>query len=369
MVYLDNAATTFPKPRSVIDSVNDCIRNYCANSGRSSHRLAIITDNEIYSTREAISSLLTLNAPENVCFTTNATYAINMALKSLITKKCHILTSDTEHNSIIRPLKRMRESIGITFSSFSTDGDLYSNIEGLITEKTRAIASTLASNVTGKEIPIDILAKIAAKHKLILIADASQILGHKNISMENVDRGVICAPGHKGLFGIQGCGFAAFKGITPAATFAEGGSGSQSRSTDMPRDLPERLEAGTLPTPAIVSLKAGIEYVKSLTLDAIEKRIFEATELFKSRLADIDDLEIFACENGIISFRIKDEPIAKTASYLDSCEIYVREGLHCAPMAHRKLGTEKSGLIRVSLSVFNNKKDADALWKSLKTRL
>ena len=369
MIYLDNAATTFPKPSSVIRQTEDCIKRYCANSGRSSHRLATKTANEIYSAREAVAALISLSTPESVCFLSNATYALNTAIKGVIKSECHVIISDLEHNSVVRPLKKLYDTIGTEYSIFSTDGDIGANVERLIKNNTVAIISTLMSNVTGKEIPLKILAEIANKHKLILIADASQMIGHKAIDFSCVERGILCAPGHKALFGIQGCGFSVFKGIDSANTLVEGGSGFQSRSYSMPPNFPERMEAGTLPSPSIVSLKAGIDYLNSYTLQAVEKKIKQLTEVFEERLRDIYDVEIFACENGIISFRSKSVSTSKLSAVLDKNNVYVREGLHCAPSAHKKLGTLETGLIRISVSIFNEVKHADTLYNVLKAAL
>ena len=366
MIYLDNAATTFPKPRSVIRETAKCLKYYCANSGRSSHKLAIKTTEEIYSTREILAKLVNFDKPENICFTSNATYALNMAIKGTLPRDSHILTSDLEHNSVIRPLEKLKKTLGIEISKFSTDGNVSKNIEDAITNKTFAIVSTLMSNVTGKEIQLSCLAEVASKHKLLLIADASQLIGHKGIDIRCIDRGVLCAPAHKGLFGIQGCGFAIFKDVIPHATVTEGGSGSESRSIVMPENLPERMEAGTLPAPSIVSLRAGIEFINDYTLEALDEKIAFLTECFTQRLQDINGLELVSAQNGILSFRMNQKSVSEIASYLDSFNIYVRDGLHCAPSAHEKLGTLSTGLIRISLSVLNDTRDADAVWKKLK---
>ncbi len=366
MIYLDNAATSFPKPREVIKATSACIKKYCANPGRSSHKLAVKTSMEIYKAREAISDILSFNTPENICFTTNATYALNTAIKSIITSKCHVIISDLEHNSVLRPINKLKEKLGVEYSVFSTDGNLENNIEGVIRSDTFAIISTLMSNVTGHEIPLNILSGIAKKHKLILIVDASQIIGHKKLDLSLNPCDVLCAPGHKGLFGIQGCGFAVFGSTVPKETFIEGGSGYESRNLFMPDALPEHFEAGTLPSPSIVSISAGIDFINSYSLKGIEERINELTNYFKARIRDIKGLEIFGADNGIISFRIKNKNVSELSRYLENYGICTREGLHCSPMAHEKLGTAESGLIRVSLSVFNKKNDADILYKALK---
>ncbi|MBE6537058.1 MAG: aminotransferase class V-fold PLP-dependent enzyme [Ruminococcaceae bacterium] len=358
MIYLDNAATTFPKPETVIKKTEEFIRKYCANSGRSSHSLAIKTDEEIYRARESVAELLSFPNPERVCFTTNATYALNIAIKSFITKKCHVLISDIEHNSILRPIYKLKEKIGIEYSVFSTDGDIEKNIQNALHEDTYAIITTLTSNVTGKEIPIQILSNAAKRYNLKLIVDASQLIGHKEIDVMKTHCDAICAPGHKGLFGIQGAGFAVFVTEPPYETIIEGGSGNESQNPNMPRRLPERFEAGTLPAPSIVALGSGIDYLKEIGISKVENRIRYLTEEFYEELQKNKRLKIYAAENGIISFAIPDINSHKVASFLDKRDICVRSGLHCAPMAHSKLGTLKNGLVRVSLSIFNTTDDA-----------
>lgn len=361
MTYLDNAATTFPKPESVVRKTEECITKYCANSGRSAHSLAIKTDEEIFYTREAIASFLSFPKPERVCFTTNATYALNIAVKSFITRKCHVIISDIEHNSILRPLRSLKEKIGIEYSTFSTDGNIEDNIKSKIRSDTYAIITTLCSNVTGKQIPLKILSRVAKNHQLKLIVDASQLIGHKKIDISKTPCDVLCAPGHKGLFGIQGVGFAVFVTAPPYKTIIEGGSGNNSHSPYMPKALPERFEAGTLPAPSIVSLGAGIDFINEFGISEIEKRMNFLTDLFANTIEKHKSIDVYAKENGIISFGIKNVSSHSLARMLSDKGICTRSGLHCAPSAHIKLGTEKNGLVRVSLSIFNDENDAKAL--------
>jgi len=365
MVYLDNAATSFPKPPTVIEAVTDCLCKYCANSGRSSHFMAMKTAEEIYLAREAVSDLFMLDAPENVVFTQNATYALNIAIKSVLTDKCHVLISDMEHNSVLRPIYSLSRKIGIEYSVFSTSGEISKNIESLLRGDTVAIISTLASNVTGREVSLEVLNTIAKKHRLILILDASQLAGHKMIDISTTERAILCAPGHKGLLSIQGCGFLLFKGIVPSATLVEGGTGSLSYDLKMPTSLPDHFEAGTLSTPSIVSLRHGIEFLRTYGIDNISARIKKTTESFTERLKEIKDISIYSEGNGIISFKIKGIPISVIADSLNSEMIFVREGLHCAPLAHKTIGTFDTGLIRVSLSLFSECRDADILYNTL----
>ena len=366
MIYLDNAATSFPKPRSVICATVNCIKKYCANSGRSSHKLAVKTSEEIYQTREAVSAFLSLGIPENVCFTTNATYALNIAIKTLVTFPCHVLISDIEHNSVLRPIHKLKQTLNGEYTSFSTDGSIEDNIESQITDKTRAIVCNLTSNVTGEEIPIKALSKIAQQHGLILIVDASQAIGHKAINLTDTPCDALCAPAHKGLFGIQGCGFVAFGKSVPNESLIEGGSGNESMRLGMPDLPPEHFEAGTLPAPAIVALRAGIEFINDYGIENLTKQLEILTELFKERIAEFEKVEIHGAKNGIISFGIKGVPSSYVSEKLNDFDIYTRSGLHCAPLAHKKLGTENTGLVRVSLSCMTKKSDADCLYHALK---
>ena len=367
MIYLDNAATSFPKPRTVISETVNCIKKYCANSGRSSHKLALKTNEEIFKTREAVSNFLSLGNPENICFTTNATYALNIAIKTLITAPCHILISDIEHNSVLRPIYKLKQTLNIEYSTFRTDGNICENIESKIRPETRAIVCNLMSNVTGEEIPISILSSLSKKHGLILIVDASQIIGHKSININENPCDALCAPAHKGLFGIQGCGFVAFGKSAPTQSFIEGGSGNESLRLTMPELLPEHFEAGTLPAPSIVALRAGIEFINEFGIDNVTRKIDDLTERFRERIAEFKKIEIFGANNGIISFKVGGYTSSYISNKLNEFDIYTRSGLHCAPLAHRKLGTTETGLVRISLSCMSKKSDADGLYHSLKS--
>ena len=368
MIYLDNAATTFPKPKCVIEAVNKCITEYCANSGRSGHLLALRTADEIYSVRERIASFLNFSKPENVCFTTNATYALNMAIKCLIPSKSHVIISDLEHNSTLRPIEKMKRTHGITYSIFSSRGDLKKNIEDLITENTSTIVSTLMSNVSGDEIELKILSETAKKYNLRLIVDASQLIGHKEIDIGKYTCDALCAPGHKGLFGLQGAGFACFgKDITIYETLIEGGSGNQSESLMMPDNLPEMMEGGTLPSPSIISIGAGIDFINSIGLNEIEKHINCLTNYLYTLICELKGLEIISAKNGIISIRGIKYPNSKIEASFQKHNICVRDGLHCSPLAHKTFGTFDSGTIRISLSYFNTLNDLNALYTVLKS--
>ena len=366
MVYLDNAATSLPKPITVLRAVNECIEEYCANSGRSSHRLAMRCSDEIYAAREAVARHFCMDDPSRTVFVTNATYALNTAIKTMIPSGAHVLISELEHNAVLRPVEKLKREGKISYSVFSTRGDIHRNIKKLITPKTAAIVSTLCSNVSGAEIPIDILSTVSRENGLIFIADASQIAGHKRIDLSRNPCDALCAPAHKGMLGIQGCGFICFAGNRlPTKSFIEGGTGSHSLDVNMPIQLPDLLEGGTLPTPAIVALRHGIDFIENIGLSEIETRMRILKNEFLARLDALDKIAVIAHGGTIISLVGKGLSNSAIISRLNDCEIATRGGLHCAPMAHRALGTLGTGTIRISLSVMNTVEDADALYKCL----
>jgi selenocysteine lyase/cysteine desulfurase len=313
-----------------------------------------------------IASAFGIDGAEQVVFTQNATYALNLAIKGLITSPCHVLISDIEHNSVLRPIIKLNKTLGISFSIFSTSGDLEKNLELLIKDDTKAIISTLASNVTGQQVSAKTISDFANRHGLISIVDASQLAGHRKIDLTETPFTALCAPGHKGLFGIQGAGFSIFAKNTITETLIEGGSGAASLSAYMPEDLPERLEAGTLPTPSIVALRRGIEFTESEGVENIGLRLDKSIACFKERIFSIKNAEIFGGDCGILSFRIKDVSCDDLAQRLADSGICIRSGLHCAPLVHKKLGTLDTGLIRISLSALSGKRDADIFYSALK---
>ena len=366
MIYLDNAATTYPKPRRVICEVNQCIKKYCGNPGRSSHDLSYKAAEKIYSVREKIAEHLNTDSPESVVFTYNATYALNLAIKTLVKENCHVLTTDYEHNSVIRPLEKLAKTRNIEYSDFDTDDNIESNILKELRSNTKALVCSLASNVIGATIDLEILSKVAKENGLFLIIDASQAIGHQKIDLKSSPCDVLCAPGHKSLFGIQGSGFAIFKGKYRDESFLEGGSGSDSENLEMPILLPEGYEAGTLATPSIISMGAGIDYINEIGIDEISNKIEWMCEYAKDALSCIRGVTIYECGNGLVSFNYKNIDSSTIATILNDEGICVRGGLHCAPTAHRKIGTIHQGTVRVSFSYLNNSSEIDRLYKVMK---
>ena len=342
------------------------MKRYCGNPGRSSHFLALRAAEEIYSVREKVAELLGISACEGVVFTYNATYALNMAIKTVVKEKCHVIISDIEHNSVLRPLEALKNTLGIEYDTFNSDGNIRENIENLIRPDTRCIISTLASNVTGKEISEAHLSKIASDNNLELILDASQAIGHREINLKNAPCSVLCAPAHKGLYGIQGCGFCVYRDTVRRSSFLEGGSGNDSMNKFMPELLPEGYEAGTLATPAISALGAGIDYIKKIGIKEIAESTHCISQKIKERIASLNNTVLYPSYGGIVSFNLKDIPSSEVAMALDEYNVCTRAGLHCAPSAHKKLGTLKTGAVRISLSGFNSIREIDKFYKALR---
>ena len=366
MIYLDNAATTFKKPPSVIHEVNACLKRYCANAGRGSHRLSLKTAEMIYETRERVASLVGTDKAENVIFFYNATHALNFAIKTSVKDGDHVLISDVEHNATLRPIHTMAAKGRISYSAFESKGDVLENIRRALRPETKVIVSTLQSNVFGREIAPSVLIGAANELGLTLILDASQYIGHKRIDISKSDNVILCAPGHKALFGIQGCGFCVITDKKTRDTLIEGGSGNESKSPFMPLKPPERYEAGTLGAPSIISLLKGIEFIEERTTEEIFSKISSLCDRTVDRLSSFKGITHYEVGGGIISFNYKDVP-SETVSYeLSRKGISTRAGLHCAPLAHNTLGTIGTGTVRISLSYFNKDSDISGLYKALR---
>ena len=365
MIYLDNAATSFPKPRCVLRALDECVRKYCGNPGRSAHTLSLKSSEKIYDTRVCIAELLNYQNPENVVFTLNATYALNLAIKTTVKKGEHVIISDIEHNSVVRPLEALREKGVIEYSVFRADKRLEDEIPSLIKNNTSCIVSSIVSNVTGEEIFLKQLSNLKQKYNLKLIVDASQAIGHKKIDLSESPVDVLCAPSHKALFGIQGAGFSVFCDNIIRESFIEGGSGSELFNPRMPVLLPEHFEAGTLPTPAIVSLQEGVEFINEVGIENIQERLSAYTEYLKDGLSEISGVSVVSGNLGIISFIHKTIPSNLIAEFLNSQGVAVRSGSHCAPLIHERIGTYKGGTVRVSLSYLNKKREIQSFLKIL----
>ena len=371
MIYLDNAATTFPKPTRVIAEVHRCIAAYCGNPGRGSHPLGLAAAEQVYACREAVSDFLGVGAPERIIFTQNTTYALNIAIRGLFKDGGHVLISELEHNAVRRPVCALAAEGTLKFDVFPVTGldeaEILRGIEAKIRPDTRGVICTHASNICSAVLPVTAIGDLCRQRGLLFVLDAAQSAGIHPIDMQKMKIDALAAPGHKSLYGIQGCGVLALgKGVLPPPLLT-GGSGVDSLATEMPDEPPERYEAGTLPTPAIVGLLEGIRFLQER--DLMQDLKFEC-ELFR---ATVQRLKALGChiyapeyEGPVLLFEHPRIPAATLGQALARSGICVRTGLHCAPMAHRALGTEAQGAVRISFGRFNTSADVDALWHALK---
>ncbi len=363
MIYLDNAATSFPKPPAVGREVARCIQQYCGNPGRGSHALSLAAAEKIYECREEIAALFSAPQPENVIFTPNATLAINMAIKGLARDGDHILISDMEHNAVLRPVHKLAHEGRITYDTFPTfplspdrtPARICAAILERIKPNTRLLVCAHASNICAASLPLDAIGALCRRYGITFVIDASQSAGHLPIDMERMQIDVLCASGHKGLFGPQGTGFLLLGDGVRLDTLIEGGSGYNSRDPFMPDDAPERYEAGTLSTPAIAGLCEGVREVRRRGVEAIHAHECALVDQLAARLSAMERITLYAPHHrgAVLLFNADGISSDTIAHHLNTRGFCVRSGLHCAPLAHTTLGTPDSGAVRVSPSLFN----------------
>lgn len=376
MIYLDNAATTFPKPESVYTEAMRVMRECGGNPGRGSHRMALAAAEEIYRAREAVADFFDSRSPERVVLTPNATHALNISLKGILRPSDHVLFSTLSHNSVRRPILALAKERSIRYDiyrGFGNKSEILNSICTKLRPDTRVIEVTVRSNITSVGLPLSEIASLCRERGLTLLVDASQAAGSMPLSLKALGcPAVICAPGHKGLYGLPGSGFALFSDdIEPSAlqTTLEGGSGIHSREGEMPALLPERLEAGTLNAPAAASLRAGIEYVKQVGISTIDAHEASLRRRLVELLLHTPRVRVYrpdGNEGGIVLFSVAGHSSSEVGSYLDRCGICVRSGLHCSSLAHNALGTPEDGAVRVSFGAFNRESDVIALWQAIR---
>lgn len=354
MIYFDNSATTLIKPKAVYDNMQKLLYS-CANSGRSGHKPSMKSSQVIFDTREKLCNLFNYDNPENVIFTYNATYALNLAIKGLICEKCTVLTSSFEHNSTIRPLNSLKHANVVVVESklYDTD-DFLKSFEKSITDDTKFAVINHISNVFGYILPIKEIDELCFKHKIKLILDISQSAGIINIDIKKFKSVVaLCMPAHKGLYGLMGVGILILL-ENPTKSIIEGGTGSLSSSLVQPDFLPDMLEAGTENAPAIGALYHGVDYV--LKSKNIQQKLFSLAKHMAKNLEKFPNTTVFFCDDinlqsGVVSFynsKYDCELISQKLADLDIC---TRAGYHCSPLAHKSAGT--NGTVRISFSSFN----------------
>ena len=371
MIYLDNAATSFPKPPAVIEEMSRCMLEYCGNPGRGSHTLAFAAAEKIYDCRTLLAEFFEAAAPENVVFCRNATEALNIAILSLAREGAHFICSDMEHNSVRRPLEYLVREHGCSYSLFNSHAldpnrsaaKICRSVSSLIRPETVAVISTACPNICSQRMPLDEIGALCKRSGIHFIVDGAQGAGHFGISMKRSNISALALPGHKGLWGPQGSGALIISDDFPARPLTFGGSGSASLDPDMPAELPERLEAGTLSTPAIVGLEAGIKALGKIGLEKIEKHEALLSSKLVRGLSEIPGVLLYTsrASGSVISFNVSGIPSDKVANLLSERDICVRGGFHCNPLGHNVLGSSAHGSVRASFSFFNTADDVFAL--------
>ena len=373
MIYLDNSATTLIKPPQVAQAVYDAI-NTMGNSGRGAYNSSISSSMVLYETRELIAEMFNLHYPEQVAFTLNATEALNTAINGLISYNDHIITTELEHNSVLRPLYRLEEKgTELTIIKANDWGNInYIDIEKAIKYNTKAIVCTHCSNLTGNVLDIAKIGEICKRHNILFILDASQSAGIFDIDMEKQNIDVVCFTGHKSLYGLQGTGGICIKKGVNISPLKVGGSGIKTFEKTAPSSMPEHIEAGTVNSHSIAGLKAGLEFIQKTGISKIREKENMLVDLFYNSIKNIKDIKIYGDfstkERGpIVSLNLGNYSSSSVSDELfERFEIATRSGGHCAPLMHKALSTEKQGAVRFSFSYFNTKDEVLFASKALK---
>ena len=372
MIYLDNAATSYPKAPGVASAVTEFITSIGANAGRSSYRTARESSRIIYQTRKLLAELLEVSSEERICFCLNTTQALNIAIKGMIKPGNTILTSPLEHNSVMRPLRWLESNQSIIIKQFRIKGYEidWQHLDGQLAEQPDLLIFTAASNVNGYILPFQEIARRARKRNIPVILDAAQALGSLPVKGDDYD--VVCFPGHKGLLGPMGTGGLYVGKNVELDSLIQGGTGSSSSNEYQPEDLPDRLESGTPNIPGICGLKAGLEFILKTGVAGIRERKREITDYLLQNLSAIQEINIHSplnpeIQSGVVSITSNCRSISELAWELDKAEIASRMGLHCAPSAHKTIGTFKmGGTLRLSPGYFNTKEEIDQVISLLK---
>lgn len=360
MIYLDNAATSYRKPQAVIDAVCSALKGM-GNAGRGAHQAALDASRIAYDTRCMLSDLFGGYGAENVAFMSNSTEALNTAISGLFGPKDHVITTVLEHNSVLRPLYRLQENgMELTILSADKKGCVdYEDFEKNIGPNTKAIVCTHGSNLTGNLLDIGRIGKIAKNHGLLLVVDASQTAGVFPIDMKEMQIDVLCITGHKSLMAPQGIGALLIRSELEISPLKVGGSGIHTYDHEHPKEMPTRLEAGTLNMHGIAGLRAALKHLEDIGMDVLREKELSLAKSFYEGVRDIPGVTVYGDYSTperapIVSLNIWDYDSGQVSDILFvDYEIQTRSGGHCAPLMHEALGTVEQGVVRFSFNWFN----------------
>ena len=374
MIYLDNGATSYPKPKGMVAAMEECILKYCGNPGRSGHFMSMKTGEEVYHARRKIAELFNIEQAERLIFTKNTTEALNLGLTGLLKEGDHVITTSMQHNSVLRPLKSLeRKGISQTVIRADRQGRIkVSDIEKTIRPSTKLIVITAASNVTGTKMPLAEIGTLARKRGILFMVDGAQGAGCMKIDVREMNIGMLAVPGHKGLLGPLGTGALYVSPQTEIAPLLAGGTGTESKSRIQPREFPDGFEAGTINAPGIIGMGFSAEFIGKIGVEVIEEYEKNLIGWLDEAFDNMDFVHRYGpgCEEktGITLINVDGIGAEELTTTLSSeYSIAVRGGYHCAGLAHKTIGTWNTGAVRISTGPFNSKKDmekiADAVWK------
>ncbi|MGN7358848.1 aminotransferase class V-fold PLP-dependent enzyme [Paenibacillus sp. SAF-054] len=374
LIYMDHAATSWPKPPEVMQAMQDALMHAAANPGRGSHRMAVEASRVLFQTRRAISRLFQVHNPNDVVFTHNTTSALNLAIKGLLREGDHVVATMVEHNSVRRPLEYLKRTLGIQveYIPVNSHGELdMMKLEAAVARRPKLVVCSHSSNLLGSILPVAEIGYMAHKHGAVFLVDAAQSAGCMDMDVAAMQVDLLAFPGHKGLLGPQGTGGLYISPSIELEPLVHGGTGSQSEELEQPMVRPDRYEAGTPNTIGIAGLRAGVEKVMEWSVQQIYQHEWGLTQHIMEGLSDVRGVRILGPEKGaprtgIVSFVSSEMDSSEIAFRLDrEYGIAVRAGMHCTPLAHEAADTLATGAVRASVGSSTTVDEADQLIEAL----
>ncbi len=369
LIYLDNAASSWPKPPEVAKAVAHTIETCGANPGRGAHEMAVAASRVLFDTRMNVAKLIGASNPNDIAFCLNTTDALNLAIRGYVRPGDHVVCTSVEHNAVWRPVEYMKKhnEVEVSYVEANERGELdMESLEQAFRPDTRLLICSHSSNLLGSILPLQELARIAHKHSARILVDAAQTLGVYPLDVQELQLDMVAFPGHKGLLGPQGTGGIYIHPDIELEPLRLGGTGSRSEEADQPMIRPDRYEAGTLNTPGIAGLNEGVKYVLNETVESIHAREWGLTQKLMQAFTAMSGVRVLGPEigeprTGIVSITLDAMDASEAAFVLDQhFHIAVRAGYHCSPLAHRTAGTMGTGAVRISVGCFTTEEDVQA---------
>ncbi|MDQ0061533.1 aminotransferase class V-fold PLP-dependent enzyme [Paenibacillus harenae] len=375
LIYLDHAATSWPKPPEVTDAVVQAMLHDAANPGRGSHAMAVRASRVLFDTRKQLAKLFNIKNPNDIAFASNTTMALNMAIKGWVKPGDHVITTSVEHNSVRRPLYYLEQTIGIQVTY--VEGDEQGNINmddvaGAIQSNTTLVVANHSSNLLGTITPIEKIAELTKSKGIKLLVDAAQSAGILPVDVRGMGIDLLAFPGHKGLLGPQGTGGLYIDPEVDLVPLLHGGTGSQSEAREQPQVRPDKYEAGTQNTPGLAGLRAGVQYVLNETVQNIHNKEWTLAQRMMEGLTTVPGLKLLGPKlgeqrTGIVAFVVDGIDPSELSFILDQhYRIAVRAGFHCTPLAHACAGTSATGAVRASVGLFTTEEEVDVLTNAMR---